>query len=112
DTTFVINLVKPFAPFAEHLATSFGFVLPREAVEKYGKDFFQHPVGTGAFIFSYWKPDEEIILKRNPKYWQHDSAGNQLPLLDEVKFTFIKDDKTLFANFERGVLDEDFTIPT
>jgi len=51
-------------------------------------------------------------LKRNPKYWQFDEAGNRLPLLDEVKFTFIKDDKTLFANFERGVLDEDFTIPT
>ena len=96
----------------QHLATSFGFIVAKEAVDKYGKDFFQHPVGTGAFVFDHWKPDEEIILKRNTKYWQSDGAGNQLPLLDEIKFTFIKDDKTLFANFERGVLDEDFTLPT
>ncbi|MDP4219969.1 MAG: ABC transporter substrate-binding protein [Bacteroidota bacterium] len=112
DTTFVITLTKPYAPFPEHLATSFGFIVPREAVEKYGKDFSRHPIGTGPFIFDHWNDDEEILLKRNPRYWQIDSTGNQLPLLDEVKYTFIKDDKTLFANFERGVHDEDFTIPT
>ncbi len=112
DSTFVVKLVQPFAPFLEHLTTSFGFVTAKEAVEKYGKDFFQHPVGTGPFVFDHWKPDEEIVMKRNPHYWQHDGSGNQLPLLDEVRFTMIKDDKTLFANFERGVLDEDFTIPT
>jgi peptide/nickel transport system substrate-binding protein len=112
DSTIVIKLIKPFAPFLEHLATSYVYIVPKEAVEKYGKDFFRHPIGTGAFVFDHWKDDEEIILKRNPKYWQYDNAGNQLPFLDEIKFTFIKDDKTLFANFERGVFDEDFTIPT
>ncbi len=112
DSTFLIRLTKPYAPFLQHLATSFGFIVAKEAIEKYGKDFFQHPVGTGAFIFDRWKPDEEIILKRNSKYWQSDNEGNKLPLLDEIKYTFIKDDKTLFANFERGVLDEDFTLPT
>ncbi|MEI8134130.1 MAG: ABC transporter substrate-binding protein [bacterium] len=112
DSTFVIKLIKPFAPFSQHLATSFGYIVPREAVEKYGKDFFRHPVGTGAFKFTSWKQDEDIILTRNPKYWQSDNVGNKLPLLDEIKFTFIKEDKSLFANFERGVHDENFTIPT
>jgi oligopeptide transport system substrate-binding protein len=112
DTTFVITLVKPFGPFLEHLATSYGFILPKEAVEKYGKDFFRHPIGTGAFAFDHWSQDEEIVLKRNPKYWQFDNTGNQLPFMDEIRFTFIKDDKTLFANFERGVHDENITIPT
>ena len=112
DSTFVCQLTRPFAPFLQHLATSFGFIAPHEAVEKYGKDFFKHPVGTGAFRFDYWKEDQEIVLKRNPNYWQSDDAGNKLPLLDEIKFTFIKDDKTLLANFERGTHDEDFTLPT
>ncbi|HYM20744.1 MAG TPA: ABC transporter substrate-binding protein [Candidatus Kapabacteria bacterium] len=112
DSTFIVHLIKPFAPFLEHLTTSFGFVTAHEAVETYGKDFFQHPVGTGAFLFVDWKPDEEILLKRNPHYWQHDSSGNQLPLLDEVRFTMIKDDKTLLANFDRATQDEDFTLPT
>jgi len=112
DSTFVVQLVKPFAPFLEHLTTSFGYIVPREAVEHYGKDFFQHPVGTGAFRFVHWMPDQEILLARNPNYWERDSAGNRLPLLDEVKFTLIKDDKTLLQSFLQGTEDEDFTIPT
>ncbi len=112
DSTFLVRLTKPFAPFLEHLTTSFGYIVPREAIEHYGKDFFQHPVGTGAFLFSSWKPDQEILLTRNPHYWDHDSAGNQLPLLNEVKFTLIKDDKTLLQSFLQGTEDEDFTIPT
>lgn len=112
DTTFICKLTKPFAPFLEHLTTSFAYVVPHEAVEKYGKDFFRHPIGTGPFKLTSWKPDQEIVLKRNPNYWQFDSAGNQLPLLDEIVFTMIKDDKTLLAKFERGETDEDFTLPT
>jgi oligopeptide transport system substrate-binding protein len=112
DSTFVVQLIKPFAPFLEHLTTSFGYIIPKEAVEHYGKDFFQHPVGSGAFRFDHWSPDQEIVLKRNPNYWQHDAAGNQLPLLDAIRFTFMKDDKTLFQNFQRGAVDEDFTLPT
>ena len=112
DSTFVVQLSKPFTPFLEHLTTSFGYIVPHEAVELYGKDFFQHPVGTGAFKFGYWKPDQEIVLKRNPNYWEMDSSGNRLPLLDEIKFTLIKDDKTLLQSFLQGSEDEDFTIPT
>jgi peptide/nickel transport system substrate-binding protein len=81
-------------------------------VEHYGKDFFRHPIGTGPFVMTSWSPDQEIVLKRNPHYWQYDSAGNQLPLLHEVVFTMIKDDKTLLAKFDRGQTDEDFTLPT
>jgi len=112
DSTFIVKLTKPYAPFLQHLTTSFGYVIPHEAVEKYGKDFFRHPIGTGPFHFDHWAEDQEILLKRNPNYWQYDDKGNKLPLLDEVRFTFIKDDKTLWANFEQGSVDEDFTIPT
>jgi oligopeptide transport system substrate-binding protein len=112
DSTIVVHLTKPFAPFLEHLTTSFGYIVPHEAVEHYGKDFFQHPVGTGAFRFAHWLPDQEILLTRNPNYWEYDSSGNRLPLLDEVKFTLIKDDKTLLQSFLQSNEDEDFTIPT
>lgn len=112
DTTFQVKLTAPYAPFMQHLTTSFGYIAPREAVEKYGKDVFRNPVGTGPFMLAEWAEDQHMLLKRNPKYWQKDEDGNQLPLLDQVKFLFIKDDKTLMANFERGQLDENFSIPT
>ncbi len=112
DSTLQIVLTKPFAPFLQHLTTSFAYILPHEAVEKYGKDLLRHPVGTGPFVLDHWSADNEILLKRNPNYWQFDDKGNRLPLLDEVRFTFMKDDKTLLQSFETGAQDEDFTLPS
>src|ERR1700733_803591 len=31
DSTFVVQLTEPFAPFLEHLTTSFGYIIPHEA---------------------------------------------------------------------------------
>jgi oligopeptide transport system substrate-binding protein len=112
DTTFQCVLTAPYAPFLQHLTTSFGYIFPREAVAKYGKDIFKNPVGTGPFMLEQWAEDQHILLKKNPNYWQFDEDGNRLPLLDQVKYLFIKDDKTLFANFERGQIDENINIPS
>lgn len=112
DTTFQILLTKPYAPFLFHLATGVAFIVPREAVEHYKQDFFQHPVGTGPFQFVSWAPDQEVVLKRNPNYWRKDVAGNQLPLLDGVTFSFIQDEKTQYLEFKQGHLEEAYRIPT
>lgn len=112
DTTFQIQLVQPYAPFIYYLVNSLGAVVPREAVEHYGKDYFQHPVGTGAFVFEEWRHDQHVVLKRNTAYWQRDEVGNKLPFLDELRITFIKDDKTQLTEFTKGTLEECFGIPT
>ncbi len=112
DSTFQITLIKPYAPFMYYLVESVGDVVPHEAIEYYKKDFFQHPVGTGAFVFDHWTPDVEIVLTRNPHYWQHDALGNSLPLLDGVQVQFIKDDKIQFNEFNQGALDECYPLPT
>ncbi|MDZ4745602.1 MAG: ABC transporter substrate-binding protein [bacterium] len=112
DSTFSIQLEAPFAPFLLTLANGFGCVVPHEAVEHYGENFNRHPVGTGPFRFDHWEEDRSMILVRNPKYWQRDATGNQLPLLDTVFISFIKDDNVQFLSFQQGDLDECFTIPT
>ncbi len=112
DSTFVIELNAPYAPFLYYLINSLGCVVPHEAVEHYGEDFFRNPVGTGPFVMKHWKPDQEIRLERNPNYWQRDEHGNQLPLLDVVTMTFVPDDRVQFAEFTAGRLEENFTIPT
>ena len=33
-----------------------------------------------------YRPDDIVILRRNPYYWKVDEAGNQLPYLDEVVY--------------------------
>lgn len=112
DSTLEIELLRPSAPFLLTLANSLGCVVPREAVEKYGADFFQNPVGTGPYIFEKWDHDRQMTMRRNPKYWQHDKAGNQLPFFDNLFVSFIKDDKIQLQEFSKGNLDECFTIPT
>lgn len=111
DTTFQIKLTKPFSPFIYYMCLGFAYIVPKEAVEKYGKDFFQNPVGTGPFVFQNWTPDLEINMKKNPNYWYKDEFGNQIPYLDAVKFRFIKDLSQQLLEFKNGTIDESYRIP-
>lgn len=111
DSTFQIKLKKPFSPFIYYMCLGFVYVVPKEAVDKYGKDFFQNPVGTGPFIFESWTPDLEINMKKNPNYWLKDEFGNNIPYLDKVKFRFIKDLSQQLLEFKNGTIDESYRIP-
>jgi peptide/nickel transport system substrate-binding protein len=112
DYTFAIDLIKPFAAFKNYPALGFCYIYPKEAVDKYGQDFFSHLVGTGPFVLDHWTKDQELVLKRNPHYWRKDEAGNQLPLLDGITYTFIKDEKQQINEFKLGHLEEAYRIPT
>jgi peptide/nickel transport system substrate-binding protein len=111
DSTFQIKLDRPFGPFIYYMCLGFAYIVPREAVEKYGKDYFQNPVGTGPFIFENWTPDLEINLRKNAGYWAKDEFGNSIPYLDRVKFRFIKDLSQQLLEFNNGTLDESYRIP-
>jgi len=111
DSTFQIKLKKSFAPFIYYMCQGFAYIVPKEAVDKYGKDYFQNPVGTGPFVFQNWTPDLEINLKRNPNYWDKDVHGNQIPYLEGVKFRFIKDLSQQLLEFKNGNLYESYRIP-
>lgn len=112
DSTVIIELERPYAPFLLQLANAFGCIVPREAVVFYGENFFRHPVGTGPFRFVWWKDDYGMLLVRNEHYWQRDQWGNQLPYLDSLFITFVKDDKVQLQQFIDGQLDESYSIPT
>jgi oligopeptide transport system substrate-binding protein len=112
DSTIVITLDKPFSPFLYYPAVGFGFIYPREAVEHYGRDFVFHPVGTGAFRFVEYKQAQYCTLVRNPNYWKIDSAGNRLPYLDTVQFSFILDNKVELQQFVANKLDHVYRIPS
>lgn len=110
DTTFQITLSEPFPPFLYMTATPFCYVVAREAVEKYGADFFAHPVGAGAFRLVTWRPNQELVLERNANYFEKDESGRALPYLDSVYVSFIGDPSTVFAEFANGNIDLITTI--
>jgi len=67
--TVRITLKEPQAPFLANLAMFVFDIASPKAVEKWGTEFGKHPVGTGAFTFVEWKPNQEVILEANPDYW-------------------------------------------
>lgn len=105
DSTIQFTLVKPFAPFLVLLTMPYCFVVPKEAIEYYGEQFFRHPVGTGPFRFHRWREDVELVLYRNPLYFEFDSQGERLPYLDSIVITFSKDTKSEFLQFSQGKYD-------
>lgn len=111
DRTLEIELALPFSPFLFRLGHSFAWVVPREAVEKYGDDFFKNPVGAGPFRFVEWIPDQLVVLEKNPNYWMMDANGNRLPYLDRVEATRIPDANSEHYELLNGHLDLQFPVP-
>ncbi len=104
DSTFQLRLIRPFHPILGILSMQYCSIVPREAVEKYGKDFRRHPCGTGPFRLASWEEGEAMILQKNPHYWEKDSSGTSLPYLDAVRISFYDNKATEFLQFRQGQL--------
>lgn len=105
DSTFCLRLLRPFNPILGLLSMEYCSAVPREVVERYGKDFRAHPCGTGPFRLKSWEEGQALILLRNDHYYEHDSAGRSLPYLDALKITFNDEKATEFLQFRQGELD-------
>lgn len=105
DSTFVLRLTQPFRPMLGILGMQYFSIVPKEAVDFYGKNFRANPVGTGAFQFRKWIENQALILVKNEHYFEKDKAGNQLPFLDGVRINFVNDRNTAYLNFRIGKLD-------
>jgi oligopeptide transport system substrate-binding protein len=105
DSTFQLKLARPFNPILGLLSMQYCSVVPREAVEKYGKDFRSHPCGTGPFKFKSWEEGQALILLKNEKYFERDEQGNMLPYLDAIKISFNDSKATEFLLFQQQQLD-------
>jgi len=104
DSTFQIELTRPFPPFLGLLAMPYGRVVPREVVQAMGEAFRMRPVGTGPFQLFDWEENNYLILHKNPQYFEL-QGDQQLPYLDAVKVDFIPSRLSAFIEFVQGKLD-------
>jgi peptide/nickel transport system substrate-binding protein len=104
ESTFVVHLEKAFRPMLGILTMQYCSVVPKEAVEKYGREFRSHPVGTGPFKFKNWLENQSLFLVKNENYFETES-GQKLPYLDAVRISFIADRKTAYLEMMNGKLD-------
>jgi peptide/nickel transport system substrate-binding protein len=105
DSTFQLKLLRPFTPILGLLSMQYCSVVPKEVVEKYGKDFRSHPCGTGPFELKSWEEGQDLILVKNENYFEKDSLGERLPYLDAIKISFFDNKATEFLLFRQGQLD-------
>jgi len=105
DSTIQIFLKSPFPAFLGLLTIAYCFVVPKEIVTYYGRDFRNHPVGTGPFKFKLWTEGEKLILLKNENYFEKDINGTKLPKIDGVSISFIADKQSEFLEFIKGRLD-------
>ncbi len=70
---------------------------------------WKNALGTGAFMVKDYVPNSQLLLERNPDYWQKDPVGpgkgNQLPYIDGLKILVLPDLSTRMAAFRTGKLD-------
>ncbi len=109
DSTLRIKLVKRNILFLDMMASQAGFVVAKEAVEKYGKSIH---TGSGPFVYDNASDSSRIILTRNPNYFKADSLGNQLPYLDSVIISFVPGKSDEFKMFQAGKLDYVKGVPS
>lgn len=105
-----VELNHPDVAFEHYLAHSALRIFPREALEKYGNQIGVHPVGTGPFILSKLSSDQ-LIVGRNPDYWEKDDWGNQLPYLDTICVLYSADKKEELSAFGQEEIDLVTEIP-
>ncbi|HYF31489.1 MAG TPA: ABC transporter substrate-binding protein [Chitinophagaceae bacterium] len=105
DSTFQLKLARPFNPILGLLSMQYCSIVPKEVVEKHGKDFRSHPCGTGPFQFKSWEEGQALIMLKNEQYFEKDSNGRQLPYLDAIKITFYDSKATEFLLFQQQQLD-------
>jgi peptide/nickel transport system substrate-binding protein len=86
-----LTLDAPSAPFLVQLA-SLAIVAP-EAFAELGRK----PDGTGPFRLKEWVPDTDLLLERNPSYWQ-----SGLPKLAGVKFNIVPESATRESGLSGG----------
>ncbi|MBL4698360.1 MAG: hypothetical protein JKX70_05965 [Phycisphaerales bacterium] len=122
DLEFEIVLSKPVYRFLYVLTMFQTSIVPHEAVDFYGDDFANHPVGTGPFILDRWVSKLSLTADRNPNYhemfyperseWSktdkrnrlHRAAGKQVPFIDRIEFTMFAEDQPMWLEFLSGNL--------
>ena len=120
-TTLQIRLKQPYPQVHLALAMPFASVYPPEAIARYGEEFLNHPVGTGPFVVVSFNRTQQLVLEKNPHYWEDvypsegmpddgpagrlADAGKRLPLCNRLVFTVYKETQPVWLDFLLGNLD-------
>ncbi len=93
--TLILHLQYPDAALLWNLSDGAIGIVPYGS----GRDFQQHPIGTGAFRFVRQDVDKEVILESNPSAW------NGVPAIHRLRFEVVPDAMTRALELHKGSAD-------
>jgi peptide/nickel transport system substrate-binding protein len=93
--TIVIHMQQPDAALLWSLSDGALGIVPYAS----GRDFQQHPIGTGPFRFVRQELDKEVVLERNPLSWQ------TVPKIARLRFEVVPDEMTRALALRKGSAD-------
>ncbi len=97
--TVRFTLKEPFAPFLNYLASpAHASILSKGVIES--SDPNKVVIGTGPFQMVEFRPNDTMLLKKNPQYWE-----KGLPYLDELEIRLIKDPSSRVAALRARSVD-------
>ena len=119
--TIRIKLIKPYPQLVYTLAMPNSAIVPREAVEHYGREFAIHPVGSGPFTLDSFDT-QKVVLSANPKFRKepvdlafegYDEArqghlgleaidGRAPPFIDRLEIDFVQETAARWNSFTKG----------
>lgn len=112
-----IHLTTPYPQLPWVLAMPYAYVVPREAVDFYGRDFGVHPVGTGPYVLTAARQNYRYEYRANPKWAETGrvetmpadaptpDAGKPLPRTQRIVDCVVGDPSTAWLLFLAGQLD-------
>jgi oligopeptide transport system substrate-binding protein len=110
DYTLRIKLYQPAPFFLGLLAHQFFRVVHQPSIEKFGKDWVKtgNIVTSGAFKVLSQKPYDELIVVKDPNYW--DAANVKL---DRIEFYPLDEQTTMLNLYKAGRVDATYnhTVP-
>jgi peptide/nickel transport system substrate-binding protein len=90
--TIVVHQIVPNGAFIDQLFDSIpDWIASPTALQKEGASFGSNPVGAGPFMVVSNTPNDELVVKKNPNYWE---PGH--PYLDEITFKTVGSDEAAY----------------
>ncbi len=98
DLTVVVNTDSADGDLVNVLGFAPSAIVPNDYGGKTKEEFYEAPIGTGAFKLHAWMPGDRILLDANTDWWD----GS--PLVDRVTIRIVGDDNARVLQLRNGEL--------